>query len=235
MFLLPWRLIQWGTFAWRPTSTVTVVGTARSQEKHTKATFTAGVTVVKDDKDKALVETNKKINDIIQAIQSLGIPQADMKTQNLSIYQEEEPYTEGGRKKSRLGQWRINNSIEITLKDISKTQSLTDTLSKAGATSIYGPNFALSEDNQTGTTLLTEAVNDARKKAAILASSAGKNLGTIISVSEGNVSERNTMKFEGGGMGGGAESLPGNETVVKSVTVTWELISPIQLKLPMFK
>jgi uncharacterized protein YggE len=232
-FFLPWKWISWGTFAWRPTSTVTVVGEAKSQVQNKKATFNAGINVVNDNKDKATTEANKKIADITDAVKAFGISEKDIKTQNLSIYQEEEPYTEGGRQKRRLGQWRVNNTIEIVLRDVEKASELADTLSKAGANSVYGPNFTLNEDDQSGTTLLTKAVENAKGKAEILARTAGKELGSIIVVSEGAANGQRTFSFEGGGMGGSnAELQPGTETVQKNVTVTWELKDQFKIPFP---
>jgi len=234
-FFLPWRLVNWGTFAFRPASTVTVVGVAKTIEQNKKATFSAGVNVVKDKKELAIDEVNQKITAITESVKNFGIPPSDIQTQNLSIYQEEESYSEGGRQKQRLGQWRVSSSIEIVLRDIEKASALADILSKAGANSIYGPNFTLDEESQTKTALLSKAVTDAQKKAEILARASGKILGNIISVSEGASTQFKSMQFEGGGIGGGADMQPGSETVQNSVTVTWELITPFQLKLPGLK
>jgi len=231
-FLLPWKFINWGTFAWRPASTVTVTGEAKTQEENTKATFTAGISTVNDNKDKASAEVTKKITDITQAVKVFGIPDSDIKTQNLSIYQEDEAYTEGGRQKRRLGQWRVSNTIEIVLRDVAKAGDLADVLSRAGANSVYGPNFTLDEDTQAGTTLLGKAVENARKKGEILAQSAKKQLGSIITITEGASSQGSYMPFEGGGAGG-ADLQPGSETVRKTVTVTFELKDPLPFGLPL--
>jgi hypothetical protein len=223
-FLLPWRSVNWGTFAWKPASSVTVVGEAKQEEQNKRASFTAGVNVIKDKKDDATGEANTKITAIIDAVKNFGIKAEDIKTQNLSIYQEEETYTEGGKQKRRPGQWRVGNSVEITLRDVQKAGALADVLSKAGASSVYGPNFTLEDNPESRNALLSAAVADARKKAELLAKAAGKKLGDVITVSEGAVSESRLMQFEGAGAGGGGADLqPGSETVRKSVTVTFSL------------
>jgi uncharacterized protein YggE len=231
-FFLPWRFVNWGTLAWRSSSTVTVVGEAKTQEQNKQASFTAGINVVMDKKEQAITEVNLKITAITDAVKAFGIKPDDIKTQNLSIYQEEETYTEGGRQKQRLGQWRVSNSIEIVLRDIEKAGALADVLSSSGANSVYGPNFTLDEESRTGTTLLAGAVTDARKKADILAKAAGKNLGDVITLSEGTAVQGRTMLSAADGMGGGAELSPGSETVRKSVTVTFELKDVFPFTLP---
>lgn len=225
-FFLPWRFINWGTFAWKPASTVTVIGEAQTREENKRATFTAGVNIVKDKKEQAIDEVNQKITAITEAVKAFGIKSEDIKTQNLSIYQEDETYMEGGREKRRLGAWRVSNSVEIVLRDVAKAGALADVLSKTGANSVYGPNFTLDEESQTGTTLLSAAVTDARKKAEILAKASGKTLGSIITLTEGSAAQGATRMFTAEGMGGGADLQPGSETVQKSVTVTFSLSDP---------
>jgi len=229
-FLLPWRSVNWGTFAWRPASSVTVIGEAKQEEQNKRANFTAGINVIKDKKEDATTEANTKITAIIDAVKNFGIKPEDIQTQNLSIYQEEETYTEGGKQKRRPGQWRVSNSVDITLRDVQKAGALAEVLSKAGANSVYGPNFTLEDNPESRNALLSTAVADARKKAEILAKAAGKTLGTIITLSEGTTGQEQTMQFEGAGIGGGADLQPGSETVRKSVTVTFSLNEPIFLE-----
>ena len=229
-FLLPWRSVNWGTFAWRPASSVTVIGEAKQEEQNKRANFTAGINVIKDKKEDATTEANTKITAIIDAVKNFGIKPEDIQTQNLSIYQEEETYTEGGKQKRRPGQWRVSNSVDITLRDVQKAGALAEVLSKAGANSVYGPNFTLEDNPESRNALLSTAVADARKKAEILAKAAGKTLGTIITLSEGTTGQEQIMQFEGGGIGGGGDMQPGSETVRKSVTVTFSLNEPIFLE-----
>ncbi|HCM82801.1 MAG: hypothetical protein UV63_C0061G0008 [Microgenomates group bacterium GW2011_GWC1_43_11] len=234
-FFLPWRFINWGTFALSTSSTVTVVGEAQTEEENKRASFTAAVTIVKDKKEQAIDETNQKIATITSAVKNFGIPASDVKTQNLSIYQEEETYTERGSQKRRPGAWRVSNSIEITLRDAKKAGALADILSKTGATSVYGPNFTLDEESASGRALLSSAVGDARKKADLLAKAAGKKLGPIITISEGTTQQGPMALLRGEGMGGGSDMQPGSETIRKSVTVTFKLRDVFRFELPKWK
>lgn len=222
-FFLPWKFINWGTFAWKPAATVTVIGEAKTEEQNKKATFTAGISIIKDKKDDATGEVQTKMTAIIDAVKQFGIKAENIQTQNLSINQEEETYVEGGKQKRRPGQWRANNSIEITLDDVGKAGALTEMLSKTGANNIYGPNFTLGTNPDENNALLTKAVDDARKKAELLAKAAGKHLGNILTVSEGTTTA--PKLFEGAGIGGGAME-PGSQTVQKTVTVTFMLVDP---------
>lgn len=221
--LLPWKSVQWGSIAVQPGSTVTVTGTAKTEQTSQIATFTAGVRSTNDNKDAAITEVNKQIQELTDAVKTFGIPQTDIKTQNINVYQNEETYYEEGRQKMRPGQWRVETSIEIKLRDVKRASELAQVFTKSGATNVYGPNFTLDDTTEAAQLLLSGAVDDARKKAGILAKSSGKKLGAILTISEGSQSPRPMLAFEGGAGGGGGGMEPGTGLITQSVTVTFEL------------
>ncbi|MDP1722141.1 MAG: SIMPL domain-containing protein [Candidatus Gottesmanbacteria bacterium] len=226
-FFLPWSGIDWGALSLKPARTVTVVGEAKSKLKSEIASFSAGVNAINDDKEKAVTEVNSKVNAIIESVKSFGIKSADVKTQNLNIYQNQESYYEDNRQKQRPGQWSVSNSVEIKLHDVDRAQALADLLAKSGANNVYGPNFALDEDSTASDALFTDAVENAKTKAANVARAAGRKLGAILSVTEGvsATGPITLLRMEGGGGGGGGGGglEPGTGTISKSVTVIFEL------------
>lgn len=216
--------IPLGKFELAPSSIITVTGTAESQHKNQVASFSAGVTAVNDNKDRAVAEVNDKVTAIIDAVKTFGIPPEDIQTQNLNIYQSEETYYEEGRQKSKLGQWRVNNTIEVKLRDVDQASALADLLTQSGANNVYGPNFAMDDTTSFETELIDAAIKNAREKAATVAESSGRGLGKVVSVSEGTAGNIYPLFARGDGIGGGgAPTEPGSGTVSKSVTVTFEL------------
>lgn len=222
-FLVPWERVNWGELKLAPAETITVVGTAKTQERSQVASFTAGVNAINDDKETAINEVNQKVAAIIEAVKAFGINEADIQTQNLSIYQQEETFYEEGRQKQRQGQWRVSNSINITLRDVDQASDLAALLTRSGATNVYGPNFRLDDTQEAESGLLDQAIANAREKAEIIAQASDGELGKVISVSEGYQSSRvYPVMLEGAG-GGGAPIEPGSETISKTVTVVFEL------------
>ena len=220
-YVLPWKNINWGVFELKPTNTITVIGEAKEEQENQIASFTAGVSAVNDDKDLAIAEVNDKIKDLTDSVKNFGVDEKDIQTQNISIYQNEESYYEGGRQKSRLGQWRANNSISIELKDISKANELADLLAQSGATDVYGPNFTVDDTSAVETQILTQAVDNAKQKAEEIAASANRRLGKVLSINEGGANGDDVYKY---GLGGGGYDLSaGSATISKTVTVTFEL------------
>jgi uncharacterized protein len=219
VYVLPLNKINWGKVTWQPAETVTVSGTATTQETNQIASFSAGVMVQNMDKNKAITEVNSKTDELIKAVKDFGIVSDDIQTQNLSYYQEPKGST-------NPGQWQVNNSVEITLRDVAKASQLADLLAKTGATNVYGPNFRLDENNKSANGLFGEAIKDAKIKADSIAKASGRTLGKVLSVTEGSSSSGIYPTYDKAmGVGGGVSAPiePGSVTVSKTVTVVWEL------------
>jgi uncharacterized protein YggE len=217
-------LPSWGKFHLSPTPSITVVGEAKSQEKSQIAVFSAGVNAFNDNKDTAVAEVNKKVEDIITSMKGFGIDTADIKTQSLNIYQNQEQYFEDGRQKYRAGQWNVSNTVEIKLRNVDRASALAGELTKSGANNVNGPSFSLDDTSEQATALFDAAYKNAQVKAEKVALSTGRTLGKVVTISEGST-QSPPMPFFGreGGGGGGAAIEPGSGTVTKTVTVTFEL------------
>ncbi len=216
--------VNWGKISLLPVETVTVNGEAKSQQKNEIATFTAGVEVVSSVKEGAVTEVNGKIAELTKAIKDFGITEADIKTQNISIYQEEDSYWDGGVQKSRKGLWRVNNSIEIVLRDVTRVNDFADLLNKSAANNVYGPNFAMSDINEVEKSLYEGAMEDAKEKAATIARYSGRRIGKVISVNETSGGQVMPVYMKSVMLdSGGAGVEPGSSTVYKGLTVVFEL------------
>lgn len=226
VYFVPWKDIHWGTIQQMPANTITVVGEAQSQKTNQTASFTAGVNAVNDDKDAAINEVNESIKAIIESVKNFGIDENDIKTQNLNVYQMEESYWEGDRQKSRKGQWRVDNSVQIKLKDAKRASELAQILAESGATNVYGPNFAYDDNQEEGvdTGLYKSALDNAREKADAIARASGKRIKGVVSVVEGVSSgEVSPMLRMESGFGGGGALEPGSTTVNQQFTVVFEM------------
>lgn len=225
LFVFPWRLVNWGTLTFGGERTITVTGSSQQETKNQIATFTAGVNSVKDKKEDAVNEVNQKMDEIVKAVKDFGVKQDDVKTQNASIYQMQETYYEDGRQKTRPGQWSVNNSVEIVLRQVDKAAALADLLSKSGANNVNGPMFAVdTKQTEVEAALLASAIDDATSKAKAVAAKMGAKLGVVLSVVEGISQAPIYPLFAGGrGGGGGAVVEPGTSTVSKTVTVTFKI------------
>lgn len=210
---------SFGSLTFRPAQTVTVTGTSREQQANNEASFSVGVNEYDSDRDAAVALVNETINGIIADLKEFGIADGDIKTESVAFSRLDDPY-----RPDVNGQWSASSNITVTLRDASKVNELSNLLSSSGATNVYGPNFRVAEGSQSEEQLLQSAMDNAREKAAAIASGSQAELGKVISVDE---------SMSGGGVipmfdsmsarGGGAAIEPGTTTVSKSVQVTFEL------------
>lgn len=208
---------------------ISVTGEAKVDSLPQIATFNATVSEFNADKDIAMNTVNTKMTALVTAIKEFGIDEADITTQQVSVYE-----TGGGPEimiyPPQPGQiqpgWQASNSIEVTLRDIDRASELTDLMQSSGATNVYGPNFALDDTTDIDQQLLEEAIADAREKGEITARAAGRRLGKVINVSEFDT----VMPYyaEARALGGADKSMPapiepGTQTTTKQVSVLFEL------------
>ncbi len=225
LYFFPWRNITWGKVLMSPEKTVTVTGYAESQEENQIANFNAGVNAINDNKEVAVKEVNDKINAITAAVKEYGVAAGDIQTQSMSVYQNQTTYYEEGVQKSKPGQWYVNNTISITLRDVAKADGMANLLTKSGATNVYGPNFQLDTSKKAEDKLIGDAVADAQVKAEAMAKASGTSLDRVINVTEGSsgsVTYPLYAKMDGMG-GGGAALEAGSTKISKTVTVVWSL------------
>lgn len=218
-------LPSWGKLQLTPIRSVTVMGEAKSQTKTQIAMFSAGVNAYNDDKQAAVDEVNRKVTAIVEAVKQFGILPADLQTQNMNIYQNQESYYEDGRQKYRPGQWNVGNTVSIKLRNVDQASTLATILSKSGATNVNGPSFTFDDTSDVSNALMADAMKDAEEKAMKIAQAGNRKLGSVISVTEGYAPQAPIYMMERGfgGGGGGAPVEPGSGMVTKTVTVTYEL------------
>ena len=84
--------------------------------------------------------------------------------------------------------YHVQNSMKITVRDLTKTGAVTDAALKAGATRIGSVSFSLENAEPYKARAIQEAVKDAKGKADAIAASLGSTITGVRSVSVGDVS-----------------------------------------------
>ena len=226
-FVFPLLLLigSWLTPWSKPRATITVSGQSKQQVRNQIARFNVSVTQANKDKDTAVSWVNVAMEEIIKAVKDFGISEKDITTQNVSVYEITQPEAEimispprprsDGEK-----QWQASNSLEIILRDTAKASALTDLLAGFPLAQVSGPGFSVDDTSAAEVDLLTQAVEDAREKAAKVAQASGRKLGKVLTVSEGGVSQPWALREMAVT---GAPVEPGSSEMSKTVTVVFEL------------
>jgi uncharacterized protein len=219
-----------------PARMITVVGRGEVKAKPDIATVNLGVEVTAPTVSEAMAEANARMKTILAAMKALGIADKDIQTSNFSInFERREPTaaavpeaTSGakpGGAQTPSGFYRVNNMIQVTIRNLDKVGDVLDAAVEAGANNVWGVSFGLDDTDALETQAREKAVADARARAESLARLNGVTVGDVIAISEvvgGNPSPMyaEAASFRGLG-GGGAPVEPGELTFATQIQIVY--------------
>jgi uncharacterized protein YggE len=160
---------------------------------------------------------------IAAALREAGVADADLATSGASVHQ---AFGDRGQPRG----WTATQGLTARLRDLgSAGEAVSAALAAAGdAARLYDLSFSVDDDREARRDARRRAFADAAETAALYAEQAGRRLGVVRAVREGEptgggrVREMRAMAF-----GGGAADLPvepGSQDVAVAVEVTWDFI-----------
>ena len=164
-----------------PPHTITVSSTATISTKPDEAVITFSVHTDSPDSTVALNENSRIMNDVIAAMKSLDIAQRDMETTNLNV----SPQTINRGTPGESTIYTTSTSLEVKVHDFDVIGSAIQEGVKAGATSVRGVKFQVSDPVGAKKRALEAAVESARAKADALAGAAGSRVTGVVQIREG--------------------------------------------------
>ena len=95
----------------------------------------------------AVAANKMKMEKLLAAIRAAGIRERDIQTQGIQLQPDYrwDPPSPGGQGRQTLVGYMANNSVQIKTRNVDKLTSLLDVLTTAGADSVYGPSFGISD------------------------------------------------------------------------------------------
>jgi hypothetical protein len=235
-FASQWLPLRWGSLELAPTATVTVTGQADGQQTSQVANFSASVTVNDADKQVATETVNQEMEQLVADLKAFGIPDQDLRTDSISVYEYNEPVREimilndsvpPSPPQSGQPMWQASNTVSITLREIGRASDLATLLTNSGATNVYGPSFTVDDTADLDRQLLVEAMADATAKAELLLAGTNQKIKRVISVSEtGAQPPLPLLDRESAAVGYDTTSVPvepGSQTIYKSLVVIFEI------------
>jgi len=164
------------------TRTVTVTGSGKVYLTPDIAYITIGVHTEGENAAEAVASNNAQAQKVIDALKAQGIAEKDIQTTNFSIYPQQEYDTEG--KPTGKIKYIVDNSVFVTVRDITNVGDVLDAAVQAGANTISGIQFDVEDKTAALSEARKAAVADAGVKAEELASAAGVSLGDVQTISE---------------------------------------------------
>ncbi len=207
-------------------SLFTVTGTGKMTVVPDTAIINLGISVTQPTVKSAQNQANSVIKKISDDAKSLGVEPKYIQTNNYSI----SPQYNYQTTPYRITGYQVTASLTVTVKDFDNINRVIDTATADGANTVSGIQLTVDETKQKE--LLNQAriqaVNDAKSKAANLASAAGITLGRIVNVEEsGNApvpvrmyATADLSVKSGGGAPTGIE--PGSTDITTTVTLSYE-------------
>lgn len=192
------------------------------------AYITIGVNTQRDNASEAVDANKEQTTAVIQAIKDAGVEDKDIRTNNFSIWSN--PQYDSSGQLSGVINYSVDNTVNVTVRNIDKLGDLLDAAISAGANSIYSIQFDVEDKTKAQEEARTKAVEDAKAEAAGLAETSGVALDVIQNISyyESGGPYYYDMGYGKGGGGAGVEAAavpiqPGQLAVTVSVNITYTI------------
>jgi uncharacterized protein len=209
-----------------PMRTMNVSGTGKAYLTPDIAYINIGVQTENKDASEAVSSNNTQTQKVTAALKAAGVDEKDIQTTNFSIYPQPK-YDDKGQPTGEIT-YVVQNTVSVTVRDISKIGDILDAAVKAGANNIYGIQFDVSDKSEALTLAREEAVKNAQVAANDLAKASGVTLGPIQTISSyGGGAPVYLSEGKGGGMAvADAASVPvsaGQMVLTVDVNIVYEI------------
>ena len=209
-----------------PERTLSVTGTGTANLTPDIAYVNIGVHTESETADEAVAENNAQTQEVIQALTDSGIDAKDIRTSSFSIYPMDK-YDPATGQPTGEKTYVVDNTVYVTVRDLEQLGDLLDTAIQAGANTVNSVQFDVADKDKALAPARDAAVKDANAKAQELATSAGVQLGELISVSYQDTPVYPVYDGRGGG-GAAAEAAavpiqPGQLTFTVTVNETYAI------------
>jgi uncharacterized protein YggE len=160
--------------------TISVTGSGKIFVKPDKADVSIGVQVIRQTLGAARDDAALQMNAVIAALHALGLTDADIETAYLDI----SPTYDYNGQSQRITGYQVTNQLTVHVKNLDQLAAVVDDSVTAGASTINGITFSVSDQSAAETQARTAAVHDARARADALAAAAGVTITGVASISE---------------------------------------------------
>lgn len=164
-------------------SKINVNGTGEIRVSADTAVISLGVNA----RDKDVLKAQQKVNESIASIRTTltgqGVKEENINTEFINIYVTYD-YQNG---EEEFAAYNASSTLAIKITDMESIGSLIDAAFAAGANTLNGISFSASDTEEAKSEALKKAVEDAAKKADILAQASGLKISGIESITESGV------------------------------------------------
>ena len=161
----------------REETLLTVTATGRSDTRPDEARLQLGVQSVAGAAGEASRLNRQKMQRVTDALTRLGVKPDNLQTRNLSLQK-----VEYGPDK---GRFRAENTLEVTMKDVTKVGDAVTAVTEAGANLMSGPDLRVSDREGSSRSAYASAYRAARARAEAYAGAAGLKIDRVLGIYDG--------------------------------------------------
>jgi hypothetical protein len=162
-----------------PNGHISVSGSSAIRIQPDRIVVLFGIESFTSSPSSAQAENARRSRAVMQAIRGLGIAERDIATADFSLqprYDDYEHYDISG--------YLARNTIAVTLRDVRHLEPVLVTALEAGATTVNGVEFSVTNLRELRDRAREQAVQAALEKACDMASAAGLEVGSVTSIHE---------------------------------------------------
>jgi len=174
----------------------------------------------------AVDENNTRTQALVDALKNSGVATEDIQTSNFSVYSLQSYDKITGQANGSY--YAVDNTVYVTIRDLTKMGSLLNTAVGSGANNINGITFDVADKTAAMAQARQKAMASAASLASELAQTAGATLGEIQSITYSDYTYQPYAYGMGGGGGAPAPNAsvpiqPGLTQIQVTVSVTYAL------------
>ncbi len=177
----PYAVVQGAATDGTTEHTIAVTGSGKVTVIPDMATINLGVAIERPTAKAAREAAASSMTRVVDAVRKLGIADKDVTTSNVSL---NPVYDYPNNAAPKIRGYQMQNTISIKVRDLDKLSDVVDNSVSAGATSVDGISFDVTDRTAAEAQAREAAVKDAKAKADTLANGLGVRVTGVASVAE---------------------------------------------------
>lgn len=165
-------------------SKLSVSGSGTVYMEADQVSATLGVMISGRDLAEVQAQVNATVADICTALEAAGLDKKSIST-NYIFVSPRYDYGMDGNDQELVG-YAVNNSLSILTENTDQIGAYIDAAFAAGANTFDSISFSVRDDSEARDEALRLAVQEAARKAEVIAAASGKNLDGILEINEGH-------------------------------------------------
>ncbi|MGA9097540.1 MAG: SIMPL domain-containing protein [Methanotrichaceae archaeon] len=207
-------------------SKITVQGQGNVYAAPDQAIIVLGVETRNTSASVAAAQNAELMNKTVNALLTAGINKSNIQTSTYSLSiptENDQIATAQTGNTTKPPEFVATNQVTVTTNNTQGVGRILDAAIASGSNSVQSISFQLKDSNPQMDKALTLAIEDAQRKAQVMAKAAGVKLGRVLEISSGYSYAAPTARYDVLSAAASTPVLPGQMEVTASISMTYEI------------